>query len=194
MASRLACAACSAGRRPRTSARVRLQQSGREERNQEGVDTVDPAEDARVTTANNGIGEEVPGNSDARTDSSVERVIGVFGVALDVADGRETEGWSISLALKSGLLYIIQVLFGIYDVVVLVHENGLESASGLIRRLFDRIANAEVQGELRLHAPTVGPVATVSRYDAGGRHRRRRHAGSRGSDTGDGTRRDGVEG
>src|SRR5256885_9453061 len=42
------------GRRPRTSARVRLQQSGREERNQEGVDTVDPAEDARVTTANNG--------------------------------------------------------------------------------------------------------------------------------------------
>src|SRR6266446_325225 len=69
------------GGRPRTAARVWLQQTGREERNQKGIDAVDAAIDARVATAENGIGKEVPGGADARADSAVERVIGILRVS-----------------------------------------------------------------------------------------------------------------
>src|SRR4029077_11857171 len=96
--------------------------------------------------------------------------------------------------LERGLLNIIKVLLGIYFLVVLVHENGLEATLGLVRRHFDGVADAVVHGELRLHAPAVGPVHAVGRQDAVGRHRWRRRAASRGSNTGDSTRLNGGEG
>src|SRR5947207_8351499 len=151
------------GGRPRTTARGRLQQSGREQRNQEGIDSVDPAKDARIASAQNSISAEVPGGSDARADSTIERVIGILVGALDVSDGRETKGWSISLTLERGLFDVIEVLFRGYEVVVLVHEDGLEATLGLVRGHFDRVANAVVQSELWLDAPAVGPVDAVGR-------------------------------
>ena len=93
-----------------------MQQTRSEQRNQEGVDPVDPAKDASVAAANHGILREVPGDSDAGADSAVERVIGILGVVYDVADRCKANVGRIGDAGKRKLLFLLQEFLGAENV------------------------------------------------------------------------------
>src|SRR5207249_2423024 len=131
------------------------------------------------------IRQEIPCRADSRADFAVVRVIRVFGVLIHVADAREANLWIISNALKRRLLNILQILFGIEDVIVLVYHDGLGATGSFVRGQLNGVANAVVQSELRLHAPTVSPIEAVTGQDTAGQQWWRGNTSCCGSDTRD---------
>ena len=103
-----------------------LNETDTEQRHQDQIDTVEATVDTAVAGADDcRFGEtRIPGDTDARTEFSIERVVRIFLSRSDVTDQRKPKLRVIHLPLKSVGFPLCQIVLGRHGFIGGIHQNG----------------------------------------------------------------------